>query len=44
MIWPKQAIAQALGMAGQIQGFYAQIRAHFPNPDLQRYAAEPEAA
>jgi hypothetical protein len=26
VIWPKQAIAQALGMAGQIQGFYAQIR------------------
>ena len=26
-VWPPQAIAQALGMAGQIQGFYAQIRA-----------------
>jgi hypothetical protein len=26
-VWPTQAIAQAFGMAGQIQGFYAQIRA-----------------
>src|SRR5579863_9717154 len=26
-VWPPQAIAQALGMAGQIQGFYAHIRA-----------------
>src|ERR1700678_602141 len=26
-VWPPKAIAQALGMAGQIQGFYAQIRA-----------------
>jgi hypothetical protein len=25
-VWPPQAIAQALGMAGQIQGFYAQIQ------------------
>lgn len=32
VIWPKQAIAQALGMAGQIQGFYAQIRAIFQIP------------
>ena len=29
VIWPKQAIAQAFGMAGLIQGFYAQIRAIF---------------
>jgi hypothetical protein len=27
VIWPQQAITRALGMAGQIQGFYAQIRA-----------------
>jgi hypothetical protein len=26
-VWPLKAIAQALGMAGQIQGFYAQISA-----------------
>ena len=26
-VWPPQAIAQALGMAGQIQGFYSQIQA-----------------
>jgi hypothetical protein len=26
-VWPPSAIAQALGMAGQIQGFYARIRA-----------------
>src|ERR1700684_262078 len=26
-VWPPKAIAQALGMAGQIQGVYAQIRA-----------------
>lgn len=32
VVWPKQAIAQALGMAGQIQGFYAQIRAIFQIP------------
>ena len=32
VIWPKQAIAQALGMAGQIQGFYTQIRAIFQIP------------
>lgn len=32
VIWPKQAIAQALGMAGQIQGFYAQIRTIFQIP------------
>jgi hypothetical protein len=25
-VWPPQAVAQALGMAGQIQGFYAQIQ------------------
>jgi hypothetical protein len=27
VIWPKQAIAQALGMGGLIQSFYSQIRA-----------------
>ena len=32
VIWPKQAIAQAFGMAGLIQGFYAQIRAIFQTP------------
>jgi hypothetical protein len=32
IIWPQQAIARALGMAGQIQGFYAQIRAIFQIP------------
>ena len=40
-VWPPQAIAQALGMAGQIQGFYSQIEtilripiatATLPNP------------
>jgi hypothetical protein len=25
-VWPPQAVAQALGMAGQIQGFYSQIQ------------------
>ena len=25
VVWPKQAIAQALGMAGQIQGFYLSL-------------------
>jgi hypothetical protein len=32
VIWPRQAITQALGMAGQIQGFYTQIRAIFRIP------------
>jgi hypothetical protein len=32
VIWPKQAIAQALGMAGQIQGFYTQMRVIFRIP------------
>jgi len=32
VVWPKQAIAQALGLAGQIQGFYTQIRAIFQIP------------
>jgi hypothetical protein len=40
-VWPAQAIAQALGMSGQVQGFYAQIEtilripiatATLPNP------------
>ena len=32
VIWPRQAITRALGMAGQIQGFYAQIRGIFRIP------------
>ncbi len=32
VIWPQQAIGQALGLAGQIQGFYNQIRAIFQVP------------
>jgi len=32
VIWPQQAIARALGLAGQIQGFYVQIRAIFQIP------------
>src|ERR1700730_3138441 len=32
VIWPQQAITRALGMAGQIQGFYTQIRAIFQIP------------
>src|SRR5487761_2416275 len=32
VVWPKQAIAQALGMAGQIHGFSTQIRAIFHIP------------
>ena len=31
-VWPPQAIAQALGMAGQIQGFYSQIEAILRTP------------
>ncbi len=32
VIWPQQAIAQALGLAGQIQGLYNQIRIIFQIP------------
>ena len=32
VIWPKQAITRALGMAGLIQGFYTQIRGIFQIP------------
>ena len=32
VIWPQQAIARALGLSGQIQGFYVQIRAIFQVP------------
>ena len=37
VMWPKQAIAQALGMAGQIQGFYSQIRAIFKSRSPRRH-------
>jgi hypothetical protein len=41
VIWPQQAIAQALGMAGQIQGFYAQIRVIFQAPIASATLANP---
>jgi hypothetical protein len=41
IIWPQQAIARALGMAGQIQGFYAQIRAIFQVPIASATLANP---
>ena len=41
IIWPQQAIARALGMAGQIQGFYAQIRAIFQIPIASATLANP---
>ena len=41
VIWPQQAIARALGMAGQIQGFYAQIRAIFQTPIASATLANP---
>jgi hypothetical protein len=41
VIWPQQAIARALGMAGQIQGFYAQIRAIFQIPIASATLANP---
>ena len=44
VVWPKQAIAQALGMAGQIQGFYAQIRAIFQIPIATATLQNPRAA
>lgn len=31
-VWPPQAIAQALGVAGQVQGFYAQIESILQTP------------
>jgi hypothetical protein len=41
VIWPQQAIARALGMAGQIQGFYAQIRLIFQIPIATATLANP---
>ena len=41
VIWPQQAIARALGMAAQIQGFYAQIRAIFQIPIASATLANP---
>jgi hypothetical protein len=41
VIWPQQAIARALGMAGQIQGFYAQIRTIFQIPIASATLANP---
>jgi hypothetical protein len=41
VIWPQQAIARALGMAGQIQGFYGQIRAIFQIPIASATLANP---
>jgi hypothetical protein len=43
-VWPPQAIAQALGMAGQIQGFYAQIRAILQIPIATATLPKSEAA
>jgi len=42
VIWPQQAIARALGLAGQIQGFYAQIRAVFQVPIASATLANPK--
>jgi hypothetical protein len=41
VIWPQQAIARALGMAAQIQGIYAQIRAIFQIPIASATLANP---
>jgi hypothetical protein len=41
VIWPQQAIARALGMVGQIQGIYAQIRAIFQIPIATATLANP---
>ncbi len=41
VIWPQQAIARALGLAGQIQGFYVQIRAIFQVPIASATLANP---
>jgi hypothetical protein len=41
VIWPQQAIARALGMAAQIQGIYAQIRAIFQIPIATATLANP---
>ncbi len=41
VVWPQQAIRRALGMAGQIQGFYAQMRAIFQIPIATATLANP---
>jgi hypothetical protein len=41
VIWPQRAIAQALGMAGQIRGFYTQIRMIFRMPIATATLANP---
>jgi hypothetical protein len=41
VIWPQPAIARALGLAGQIQGFYVQIRAIFQVPIASATLANP---
>jgi hypothetical protein len=41
VIWPQQAITRALGMAGQIQSFYAQMRAIFQIPIATATLANP---
>lgn len=41
VIWPQRAIAQALGMAGQIRGYYAQIRMIFRIPIATATLANP---
>ena len=41
VIWPQQAIARALGLAGQIQGFYVQIRTIFQVPIASATLANP---
>jgi hypothetical protein len=41
VIWPQQAIARALGLAGQIQGFYVQIRAISQVPIASATLANP---
>ena len=42
VIWPQQAIARALGLAGQVQGFYVQIRAIFQVPIASATLANPK--
>ena len=42
IIWPQQAIARALGLAGQIQGFYVQIQAIFQVPIASATLANPK--
>jgi len=41
VIWPQQAIARALGLAGQIQGFYVQIRTIIQVPIASATLANP---